>query len=261
MSDRAALLRAILVSPADDAVRLVYADWLEEHGGPLERMHAEFIRLGLEVARLEARGAGLFRSPTADLRYVALKREEPAYHGSPGTLDWMGEPLRTLCEGPPRSLARALLRGSRPLPGVPGPVLFRRGFVAEVTCPVDWWLEHAGVVCACQPVEGVTLADKAPSPYSEVPYFWRWFDASRGSGPGDVSYLDHPDSAGADEVPGQLWECYVAHMTAVNHAWEHPSREHALQCLSAACVSLGATAPPSLACRPPPPRGNIIPGG
>src|SRR6516164_9385292 len=43
------LFRTILAQPADDAPRLVYADWLEEHGEP-ER--AEFIRLQCERARL-----------------------------------------------------------------------------------------------------------------------------------------------------------------------------------------------------------------
>jgi uncharacterized protein (TIGR02996 family) len=42
------LFRTILAQPADDAPRLVYADWLEEHGQP-ER--AEFIRLQCELAR------------------------------------------------------------------------------------------------------------------------------------------------------------------------------------------------------------------
>ena len=41
MSERAAFVSAILDNPADDTVRLVFADWLDEHGEP-ER--AEFIR-------------------------------------------------------------------------------------------------------------------------------------------------------------------------------------------------------------------------
>ena len=42
MTDREALLRAIIENPEDDAPRLVYADWLDEHGEP---DRAEFIRL------------------------------------------------------------------------------------------------------------------------------------------------------------------------------------------------------------------------
>lgn len=47
MSDEAAFLAAILAEPADDTVRLVYADWLQENGQP-ER--AEFIRVQVELS-------------------------------------------------------------------------------------------------------------------------------------------------------------------------------------------------------------------
>ena len=48
-ADEEALYRAILEAPEDDAPRLVYADWLEEHGRP---QWAEFIRLQCEEERL-----------------------------------------------------------------------------------------------------------------------------------------------------------------------------------------------------------------
>jgi len=51
MSDAAALLAAIRAAPDDDAPRLVYADWLEEHGQP---EWAEFIRVQCELARLDS---------------------------------------------------------------------------------------------------------------------------------------------------------------------------------------------------------------
>jgi uncharacterized protein (TIGR02996 family) len=54
MNDRAALLAAILADPADDTVRLAFADWCEENGDP-ER--AEFIRLLIGLARLPDRGS------------------------------------------------------------------------------------------------------------------------------------------------------------------------------------------------------------
>jgi uncharacterized protein (TIGR02996 family) len=49
-TDQAAFLDAIRAEPADDTPRLVYADWLEEHGGQPER--AEFIRVQVELAKL-----------------------------------------------------------------------------------------------------------------------------------------------------------------------------------------------------------------
>jgi uncharacterized protein (TIGR02996 family) len=50
VADDAAFLAAILESPEDDGLRLIYADWLDEHGQP-ER--AEFIRLQISLEQIE----------------------------------------------------------------------------------------------------------------------------------------------------------------------------------------------------------------
>src|SRR5262245_28679842 len=47
-ADQLALLWAVIEAPADDAPRLVYADWLEEHGDPTQ---AEYIRAAVEMER------------------------------------------------------------------------------------------------------------------------------------------------------------------------------------------------------------------
>jgi uncharacterized protein (TIGR02996 family) len=47
MAEHPGFLQAILAAPDDDAPRLVYADWLEEHGQPEQ---AEFIRMECEQA-------------------------------------------------------------------------------------------------------------------------------------------------------------------------------------------------------------------
>jgi uncharacterized protein (TIGR02996 family) len=49
VSDAEGLLQDILANPEDDAPRLVYADWLEEHG---DADRAAFIRAQIEAARL-----------------------------------------------------------------------------------------------------------------------------------------------------------------------------------------------------------------
>jgi uncharacterized protein (TIGR02996 family) len=51
MTDNEALLRAVLAAPDDDAPRLVYADWLDEHGDPAR---AAFIRAQVELGRRPA---------------------------------------------------------------------------------------------------------------------------------------------------------------------------------------------------------------
>jgi uncharacterized protein (TIGR02996 family) len=50
MSEEAAFLEALKANPADDTTRLVYADWLDEHG---ETAQAEYLRLVAEFAQAE----------------------------------------------------------------------------------------------------------------------------------------------------------------------------------------------------------------
>jgi uncharacterized protein (TIGR02996 family) len=60
--DQAAILAAIRDDPDDDAPRLIFADWLEEHDDP----RGEFIRVQCELARL----------PYDDRRRLELTRRE-----------------------------------------------------------------------------------------------------------------------------------------------------------------------------------------
>jgi uncharacterized protein (TIGR02996 family) len=68
MNESNALLQAVLAAPEDDTPRLVYADWLEEHG---DDARAEFIRVQIERARLredDPRAAALQARENALLR-------------------------------------------------------------------------------------------------------------------------------------------------------------------------------------------------
>jgi len=165
MTEQVGLLAAILDDPAADAPRLIFADWLEEHGQP-ER--AEFIRVQCEIARL-----------------TAWQETNPRY--------------RELCE------CRRLLENDRPCIwcrlrqrerellqqycrqwcDLPGPWLpvqylpevalvryqyagyvvgcrFCRGFVEMVRCLCGDWLEHGPAIVQQCPVQKVWLSDKEP---------------------------------------------------------------------------------------------------
>src|SRR5437773_1472485 len=76
-SESAALLAAVLAAPEDDAPRLIYADWLDEHGQP-ER--AQFIRLQVERSRL----------PKYDPRREVLTRLADRLFDRHGA-DWVAE--------------------------------------------------------------------------------------------------------------------------------------------------------------------------
>jgi uncharacterized protein (TIGR02996 family) len=54
MSDEAAFLNAILANPADDAPRLVYADWLDERGDALGSQKADFLRITCRLLTVPA---------------------------------------------------------------------------------------------------------------------------------------------------------------------------------------------------------------
>jgi uncharacterized protein (TIGR02996 family) len=49
---RGAFIEAVCAAPEDDAPRLVYADWLEDHGDEHDRARAEFIRLQCQQGRM-----------------------------------------------------------------------------------------------------------------------------------------------------------------------------------------------------------------
>src|SRR5262249_12009141 len=90
VTDRDALYRAVLASPDDDTLRLVYADALEESG---ESHRAAFVRSQVELSRL----------PEYDARWVRARYHEretkpdPAWTHQlelPEGIDWAREAFR-----------------------------------------------------------------------------------------------------------------------------------------------------------------------
>jgi uncharacterized protein (TIGR02996 family) len=76
MTDEDSFLRAITAAPDDDLPRLVYADWLDEHG---RHERAEFIRLQCELARL----------PEGNARHNELRTREHDLLTAHGA-EWLG---------------------------------------------------------------------------------------------------------------------------------------------------------------------------
>ena len=112
MSQHAGFLRAILDDPDDDGVRLVYADWLDEHGQP-ER--AEFIRVQCELALAheEGREADVeLWGRSEDLRTahgIARRLSSVMRHTSHGKRDPRSEPVVSLAALQPSDSAASLL--------------------------------------------------------------------------------------------------------------------------------------------------------
>lgn len=131
MNDRDLLLRAVLQDPAEDTPRLVYADYLEEHGTAIDRDRAEFIRL-----------------------HIAISGQDP-----PDTTPWkrvhqLLERHREVWTGP----AYVEHLGARYYE-------WRRGFVWRVGGPLDRIMATARDLFSAHPVEHVAVADRFPSLY------------------------------------------------------------------------------------------------
>jgi uncharacterized protein (TIGR02996 family) len=155
VTDHKGFLADVLAHPDLDWPRLVYADWLEEHG---EGARAEFIRVQCEAHQLQHGPGKHADHPEAEkncvlcARLTALRRRErelleshrrewtnlvPGYVTDAWALD---EPR------PP------YVYGAR--------VQYRRGFVASITCTAADWLAHADAITAATPLEEVTLTNR-----------------------------------------------------------------------------------------------------
>jgi uncharacterized protein (TIGR02996 family) len=154
MTTADAFLRAILENPADDGVRLIYADWLEEHGH-VER--AEFLRL--QIAQREE----------------GRQRELLARH----TASWFRAVL-PVCSWQVRSVGEPVDLGffdESTVPAIEWQV--RRGFVEGVNLSLYDFRRYAAHLFRSQPVTRVTLTDRLPqslggarswSSYRDDPY-------------------------------------------------------------------------------------------
>jgi uncharacterized protein (TIGR02996 family) len=151
--DWPALMSAIVADPDDDTVRLAAADFLEEHGDP---NRAAFIRIQVELARLEAAGEG--KSLDAD----HLRAKERAFLGplSHAWKLWAAEGCPELVKMPDRGGGRGPLEGMT----VEGAerLTWRRGFVDAVTCQAEEWLRLGVVVRTRQPIREITLTNCHP---------------------------------------------------------------------------------------------------
>jgi uncharacterized protein (TIGR02996 family) len=114
MTPEDGFLADICEHPEEDAPRLVYADWLDDHGEP---DRAEFIRVQVELASLRP---GRRREELEEQERVFLEEHEAA---------WLG-PLRAW-----------LSRWE-----------FRRGLVEEVALKAQTLLKHAGTIFRLTPV-------------------------------------------------------------------------------------------------------------
>ena len=166
MTDRTALLAAVLAAPDDDAPRLVFADWLEENGEP-ER--AAFICCQIELARLGDNWIDFAVGPHAadypefederDWRAVTdrlagRERELLQRHDNEWKI-WCPYTARGGIDGREIECHHS-----------PAGQMFRRGFVETVEMDADDWLAHGDAILAAHPATEVRLTTWPNIPFT-----------------------------------------------------------------------------------------------
>jgi uncharacterized protein (TIGR02996 family) len=122
MSLHDALIQAIRDAPDDDAPRLIYADYLEEHGDP---DRAEFIRLQCELARRPRDEDDSVWQQLESRQRALLKAREDAWLGD--VVDIRKDPIIFNFH-------------------------FRRGFVEECALDAPIFQAHAATLARCMPL-------------------------------------------------------------------------------------------------------------
>lgn len=160
-TDRAAHLAAIRAAPDDDAPRLVYADWLDEHGQP---DRAELIRVQVELGAIQrlVREKGERAGPAAALINRLADREHELL-STGRVFDWLGDWHWNFYSGSPavhhQGGGRCLLYFGLPL--IPRlTVTFARGFLSAVTCPAREGLACLDEILSGHPVREVRLTTR-----------------------------------------------------------------------------------------------------
>jgi uncharacterized protein (TIGR02996 family) len=229
MSDHAALLRAILVDPADDAPRLVLADWLDENGEP-ER--AEFIRLDIAARRnprsaASANVAARWKCSIYAIRHI----RELTCSAWPADLRQTFQWDRMTRSGPAYGNIRIVGHFQLASGKEARFVLDRGGFVAEISLPVAAFLAHAEALFRVHPATTIHLKGRAPFAGSSASHSW-YRDGSIPPGGPEIHLQSN--------LPGPLWDELSGYVQAApGRAKWYESEAAARNALSRACVRHG----------------------
>jgi uncharacterized protein (TIGR02996 family) len=136
LTDGDRLLAAIREQPDRDDYRLIYADWLEEHG---QEERAEFIRVQVELASGNDHGGG---KKYASRRAFLRRREQELQLANRNGIEWRNGLVELIPDGKSE---------------------FSRGFISSLTCTLADLMAHAATLgSACPALSAVRLTDREP---------------------------------------------------------------------------------------------------
>lgn len=262
---------AICRDPADDQLRLAYADFCEETG---DVTRAEYVRVQMAIARLESRKAereagSLGQEPweyTDELakQLEALRRRELELFTFDNISAWFRHEA---------FLRNTVSQTEFDAAGDVSMQLVRRGFVAAITLPTATFVGgvcdacggsryesqipeaaledggcahcqgtgrvegHAAAIFRAAPIESVTLSDREPyfshANFNEGEARWIWFDSD------DMDVRPGPQPNHRSHIGRNLFAYLKGGYRRNEHVSEYNSLAEADNALSAACVAHG----------------------
>jgi uncharacterized protein (TIGR02996 family) len=231
--DESAFIDAIREAPEDDAPRLVYADWLDEHAGTVpcdqcDRGDTQGSSKQWMSSCAKCGHTGWVSNGSTE-RAEFIRRACAHPHGLPffRPLSDIGVALRAGLDAYLDD--RAFPGPNTANPRQPG-LLWHRGLIAEIRCfSCAAWLEHAAAVLERHPLERVVLSDKRPEVWARteagVEAVWEWNP-------------DHEDRYNA--LPPAIWNLMSLALIERDPIFRsYPSEKAAVDALSQACLRYG----------------------
>lgn len=236
MSERDGFLRCILENPADDVARLVFADWLDEHG---EEERAEFIRVQVELATLADVEKPVFASPVFadEMDEVAdycerWSRKKRLLERQRKVLAWRNiEAWATHRYVLRHTAGRAEFDQLHE--DKVSAALFTRGFISHTTCAAADFLKYTEAIFSQHPVTQCRLTCRHPDDAGgERGMVYRYSGMSYWE-PGYTGH-NHPC-----HIPADIYSLMDGHIDEHGGQKFYESREKADAALLRACVAYG----------------------
>lgn len=190
--DERAFIAAIITDPWDDGVRLIFSDWLDEHGREAE---AEFIRVQCALARHEAEHG-------RDQRWHELATRQQSLYFGDGFKERI---LRTLPSGFRLSLFNGKGKDSNPW------VLLRRGFVEKLACSPEVWWQRAEALMRSHPITEVALSGWGGNPRQETMVRRQGTTAAAFRFQVSTAAYSFSELSGMTPSPGDVWQERMEH--------------------------------------------------
>jgi uncharacterized protein (TIGR02996 family) len=229
-------LHDICQNPADDGVRLIYADWLDDRGLPGDSGRAEFIRGQIALCCVPLATTGDIPADCPDEGLCWRLKRRLHIQDFPFVVpDWTETPVSAWSwhgHGPQLVVRCGYFAVRYPYPFT---LHWRRGFIEAISLSLVDFQAHAARLFASHPVQHVTLTDRKPARLpvarGEVdPGLWGWVNHPGRTMPGPQQFY---------RLPGCLYDALEGWVHNPR-AWRfYRTQAEAQEALARACVRWG----------------------